>query len=445
MLQYEAQQANRSKTKLFTFNKKKNQGTANVSNKETANALCTSKLTKRCYNCADPNHLGKECPHKSKGAKCYLCGEFGHVAANCTKSSKTTNKSTVSTRVDALQAYNDKKTYKTVHILGKEAMAVIDPGSDLHLMRASFYVQMGAPAIRQEIVKFNGIGSTERNTLGRFTAEVQVDDLGIVLDIDVVPDHYTGHDIILGGELSDFAEVRIHRRKATLTKVDKDSIEATAEVLKSENSNWSEVLCIQVQHDVEAEKQDKTISLEHVTNTTMRKQIRSMVNDYRPRKVKDSGVMMQLVLKDEILVHQNPRRLAAEQRRVVQEIVDNWIAEGIVQPSNSDYASPIVLTKKKNGDPRLCVDYRMLNKKVIRDRYPLPLMEDQLDKLSEARVYCVLDLKDGFFHVSIDKGSRRYTSFVTPDGQFEFLKAPFSDCATLRRYFSDILKLYSGN
>lgn len=107
------------------------------------------------------------------------------------------------------------------------------------------------------------------------------------------------------------------------------------------------------------------------------------------------------------------------------EIIDGWIANGIVQVSNSDYASPIVLVTKKNGETRLCVDYRRLNRKMIRNRYPMPLMEDQLDGLAEAKVYCVLDLKDRFFHVPIHEESRRYTAFVTPDGQYEFLKVPF--------------------
>lgn len=84
-----------------------------------------------------------------------------------------------------------------------------------------------------------------------------------------------------------------------------------------------------------------------------------------------------------------------------------------------------MLTEKKNGDPRLCVDYRRLNKKIVRDRYPLPLMEDQLDRLAKATVYCTLDLKNCFFHVPVDHDSRRYTSFVTPD---EFLKVLFGFC-----------------
>lgn len=94
-------------------------------------------------------------------------------------------------------------------------------------------------------------------------------------------------------------------------------------------------------------------------------------------------------------------------------------------PPQSEYASPIVLVKKKSGEPRLCVDYQRLNRKIVRDRYPLPLVEDQLDRLARARVFCTLDLKDGFFHVPIDEPSIHYTAFVTPDGQFEFLMVPF--------------------
>lgn len=62
------------------------------------------------------------------------------------------------------------------------------------------------------------MGSTDIYTLGKFTADVTVDGLTFTLNFDVVPDHYSGHDLILGGELSDFAEIRIHRRRATLIK-----------------------------------------------------------------------------------------------------------------------------------------------------------------------------------------------------------------------------------
>jgi len=87
-----------------------------------------------------------------------------------------------------------------------------------------------------------------------------------------------------------------------------------------------------------------------------------------------------------------------------------------------------VLVKKKDGSHRLCIDYRQLNKKIIKDRYPLPLIEDQLDRLQDATVFSTLDLKNGFFHVRMDELSAKYTSFIVPDGQYEFLRVPFGLC-----------------
>lgn len=60
--------------------------------------------------------------------------------------------------------------------------------------------------------------------------------------------------------------------------------------------------------------------------------------------------------------------------------------KGIVKLCSSEYASPVVIVKKKDGSPRLCVDYKKLNKIMVKDKYPLPVVEDQIDRLAEARV-----------------------------------------------------------
>ncbi|GFW13939.1 retrovirus-related Pol polyprotein from transposon 412 [Trichonephila clavipes] len=73
----------------------------------------------------------------------------------------------------------------------------------------------------------------------------------------------------------------------------------------------------------------------------------------------------------------------------------------------------------------MCIDYRILNQKLVKDKFPLPLIEDVLDTLQEAKVYSTLDLRNGFFHVDLDEDCRKYTSFIVPDGQFEFNRAPF--------------------
>ena len=137
---------------------------------------------------------------------------------------------------------------------------------------------------------------------------------------------------------------------------------------------------------------------------------------------------MTLVLKDDEPVYQRVRRLAPHERELVNAQISDWLDDGIVRHSVSDYASPVVSTAKKDGSKRLCIDYRLLNKKIIKDRYPLPLIEDQLGRLQDARVFSTLDLKNGFFHVPVDESTQKYTAFIVSDGHFEFLRVPFGLC-----------------
>lgn len=116
------------------------------------------------------------------------------------------------------------------------------------------------------------------------------------------------------------------------------------------------------------------------------------------------------------------RRLSPKEKAVVESQVAEWIEEGIIRPSFSDYASPIVSVPMKDGTFRVCIDYRRSNSKTIKDRYQLPLIEDQLDKLQGAKIFTTLDLENEFFHVAMDEESIKYTSFITPDAQYEFLK-----------------------
>ncbi|GFW88904.1 transposon Tf2-9 polyprotein [Trichonephila clavipes] len=103
----------------------------------------------------------------------------------------------------------------------------------------------------------------------------------------------------------------------------------------------------------------------------------------------------------------------------------------------------IVLVKKKDGTTRLCVDYRRLNLKLVKDRFPLPLIEDVLARLQGAKVYTTLDLKNGFFHVDVNEDCKHLTSFVVPDGQFEFNKVPFglsTSPSVFQRYVYSIFR-----
>lgn len=178
-----------------------------------------------------------------------------------------------------------------------------------------------------------------------------------------------------------------------------------------------------------------------IENPIVRQQVMLLESHYKPRKIEHSCVKLKLVLTDDVPVFRPPRRLAPREATDVSNVIDAWLEEGIIRHSNSNYASPIVVARKKDGSARLCVDFRALNEKVVRDRYPLPVIEDVLEKFYDAKVYSTLDLRNGFFYVDMDSESVKYTAFVTPNGHYEFLKAPFGLCnspAVFQRFINTV-------
>ncbi|GJQ66655.1 hypothetical protein Trydic_g4624 [Trypoxylus dichotomus] len=121
-------------------------------------------------------------------------------------------------------------------------------------------------------------------------------------------------------------------------------------------------------------------------------------------------VEMKLVTIDDVPVYHIPRPLPFVEREIVDKQVSEWIKEGIVETCASEYSSQVVVIKKKEGTPRICIDYRKINKKIVKDRYPLLLIEDQLDKLQNARVFSTLDLRNGFLHVNVEENSTLETT-----------------------------------
>ncbi|KAL0832340.1 hypothetical protein ABMA28_001773 [Loxostege sticticalis] len=134
---------------------------------------------------------------------------------------------------------------------------------------------------------------------------------------------------------------------------------------------------------------------------------------------------MTITLSDQTPVVYRPYRLAHSEREIVKAMIKEMLDSGIITESASSYASPILLVQKKTGDKRLCVDYRALNSKTIKEHYPLPRVEDQIDNLRGYKYFITLDLASGYYQIPIAPTSQNKTAFVTPDGQYEFTRMPF--------------------
>ena len=119
------------------------------------------------------------------------------------------------------------------------------------------------------------------------------------------------------------------------------------------------------------------------------------------------------------------RRTSPEQRLIIDQHIDKMLQKGVIERSNSPYAFPIVLVRKKDGSMRFCIDYRLLNLVTCLDAYPLPRIEDVFDAFFGAVIFSVVDMKDAYFHVKIRPSDRELTAFISHRGLFQFVNMAF--------------------
>lgn len=144
-------------------------------------------------------------------------------------------------------------------------------------------------------------------------------------------------------------------------------------------------------------------------------------------------------------IKQRPYRLPYSQWPMLENHLNDLQKANIIKPSQSPWASPILFVPRKDGgQPRMCVDYRKLNKALVQNSYPLPNIQDLLASFKGAQVYSVLDLKSGYYQIPLDPKDRQKTAFICPFGLFEFNKLPFG-LSTAPSWFQELMHKVLGD
>lgn len=135
---------------------------------------------------------------------------------------------------------------------------------------------------------------------------------------------------------------------------------------------------------------------------------------------------------------------------VPQQLVENLKQEveemlrcGVIEPSSSEWCSSVVIVFKKDGSLRICIDFRRLNAISEFDAYPMPRVDELLEKVGAAKYITTLDLCKGYWQVPLEVSSRQYTAFRTPAGLFQFTVMPFGlhgAPATFQRLMDKVLQ-----
>lgn len=142
-------------------------------------------------------------------------------------------------------------------------------------------------------------------------------------------------------------------------------------------------------------------------------------------------------------------RFSPQERKTLEETLRDLLTKGLIRPSKSPYGAPVLFAPKPDGSLRFCVDYRLLNKQTIKDRFPLPRIDALLDAMQGATCFSTLDLLSGYWQVEIEAGDMYKTGFNTPYGHYEWIALPMGLCnapATFMRImntiFADVIEKY---
>ena len=124
-------------------------------------------------------------------------------------------------------------------------------------------------------------------------------------------------------------------------------------------------------------------------------------------------------------VAKTPYRLAPSEMKELVKQIDELLQKGFIRPSTSPWGAPVLFVKKKDGSMRMCIDYRELNKLTVKNRYPLPRIDDLFDQLQGASWFSKIDIRSEYHQLKVKEADIPKTTFRTRYGHYEFLVMSF--------------------
>ncbi|GJW60726.1 putative reverse transcriptase domain-containing protein [Tanacetum coccineum] len=395
-----------------------------------------------CTNCGKTGHVARTCRSKAvaRGTNeqpiltCYGCGEKGHTKNRCPKKNDPQGGNATGRAYalrEAEKGQGPNVVTGTFLLNNRYARVLFDSGSDKSFVNSEFSHLIDMKPVRLNISYEVELADGKLVSTNTVLRGCTLNLLNQLFEVDLMPIELGTFDVIIGMDwlVKHDALIVCGKKEVHIP------VKGKMLVVKGncDESRLKVVSCIKarkyiergchlfVAHVMEKEPQEKRLE-----DVPIIRDFPEVFPDDLPGLPPPRQVEFRIELVPGAApVARAPYRLAPSELKELSDQLKELSEKGFIRPSSSPWGAPVLFVKKKDGSFRMCIDYRELNKLTVKNRYPLPRIDDLFDQLQGSSVYSKIDLRSGYHQLRIREEDIPITAFRTRYGHFEFQVMPF--------------------
>lgn len=369
-----------------------------------------------CFNCGEMGHQARDCTKpKAPSGICYNCGERGHFNRDCKKPRKN-NQAPQRGQGRAYAMVPDQAGIEgTLFVFNSLAKVLFDTGATHSFISTTMVKQLGLEpeCLNTPLAVGTPLGSSVELKWVCRNCKINLGVSDMPAELIVLA--MRRFDIILGMDwLTTFhATLDCHKKTITFSPPKQQSVVFHCNPT-SDSFITGFLACL--------EGGCEDLSIQQIPIVCEFKDVFQKIPGLPPEREIDFTIDLIPGIAPIAIA---PYRMAPLEMQELKKQIQELRDQGFIQPSSSPWGAPVLFVRKKDGSFRMCIDYRQLNKVTIKNRYPLPRIDDLFDQLQGATIFSKIDLRSGYHQLLVRKEDVPKTAFSTRYGHYEFLVMPF--------------------